>query len=180
MVRLLFSISFLFLAGCTQETKQYALMGSYSESGMDEPQMPCSQQNLSVYKNKTHYLKRSTIIVGEKESDAVFDLKARQIRVLGFDSHVEEYVNYSIYQGARSETKMDFHGVLTRKSVYTTLTVCFKKGLIAMKKVTNLTKRNGDLSETTSDAAHFLYTMNVPTPQKSESSYELDSFASFL
>ena len=70
--------------------------------------------------------------------------------------------------------------VFSRESQSIPLTVCFKKGLIAIKKVTNLTRRNGELSETKSDAAHYLYTMQQPTQQTSESSYELSSLASFL
>lgn len=180
MYRFLILFAVIFLSACKQETKQYALMGGYSEDVNEEPKMPCSKQNLSDYKDEMRVLERSTIIVGERESDAVVDLNTRKIRVLGFDSQVEEYINYSIYHGARSEATMDYNGVLTRKSVHTTLTVCFKKGLIAIKKVTNLTRRNGELSETKSDAAHYLYTMHQPTQQTSESSYELSSLASFL
>lgn len=180
-MRCLLILTTLFLlAGCKQEQKQYALMGGYSEDGIDEPQMPCSYKNLSVYKDEMRFLDRSTIIVGEEESDAMINLKARQVKVLGFDTQVEEYVNYSIYHGSRSESKIDYSGIITRKSVYTTLTVCFKKGLIAMKKVTNLTKRNGDLSETNSNASHYMYTIIEPIQQTSESSSESGSFASFL
>ena len=108
---------------------------------------PCSDYNLKFYQGDEREFAQTSIRIGAGRSDAKVRVDDRDIVILGFDGHAEEYVNYSVYRGFEVTTEQDHTGAQLKKRVDTQLIVCFRKNAIAVWQLTESTRSRGQLSK---------------------------------
>ncbi len=153
----------LVLSGCVDEKKYFQpVLGRDHQDNSNRDNQPCSDAHLKAYQRDIRPLRRPVIIIGEKESDAHFELDEREMRVIGFDEHVEEYINYSVYYGDRLTSTFDKSGTVQTTKVHTRAIICFKRNLIAVKRTTVNERRRGDLAESDSEIHFYQYTTRAP------------------
>ncbi len=138
---LAFTLAALLSAGCSEDSgevevttgKEVKLVDKDGNPISKTANRPCSKYNLGFYRGDLRKLQRNTLIIGERESDAVIEMEdGPAITILGFEGQAEKYFNYYVYYGIKNRSNTNKKGLTVNETTKTQITVCFKQNIIAV------------------------------------------------